>query len=395
MGPLQGVKVLDVTKALAGPYATMMLGDLGADVIKVEPPQTGDEARQWGPPFINKESSYFLSINRNKRSVCLNLKSEEGRSILYRLAKEVDVFVENFRPGTAARLKIDYQTLRSINPRIVYCSISGFGQDGPYVERPGYDIVAFAMGGIMSITGEPKRPPVKVGVPVADIGAGMFAAYGIVAALLVRQRSGRGQHVDVSLLDSQVSWLTYQAGYYLATRRNPERLGSAHSTIAPYQAFSAKDGYFVVGVGNDEQWRDFCTALDLQELIDKPEFRTNPARARNRVKLETILQRTFSKKKVAYWLSILQKAGVPSGPVNCLSDVFRDPQVLERKMLQTIQHPKIGSVSVVGVPVKLSETPGGIVKPPPMLGEHTEQILVELEYTKKSIAELRSRGAIA
>lgn len=395
MGPLEGVKVLDVTKALAGPYATMMLGDLGADVIKVEPPQTGDEARQWGPPFVNKESSYFLSINRNKRSVCLNLKSEGGRSVLYKLAKDADVFVENFRPGTATRLKIDYQRLRSINPRIVYCSISGFGQDGPYVERPGYDIVAFAMGGIMSITGEPKRPPVKVGVPVADIGAGMFAAYGIVAALLERQRSGRGQHVDVSLLDSQVSWLTYQAGYYLTTGRNPERLGSSHSTIAPYQAFSARDGYFVVGVGNDEQWRDFCKALDLRELMDKPEFRTNPTRVKNKVKLETILQRTFSKKKVAYWLSMLQKAGVPSGPVNGLSDVFRDPQVLERKMLQTVQHPKVGSVSVVGVPVKLSKTPGGIVKPPPMLGEHTEQILVELGYTMKSIAELRSRGAIA
>ncbi len=394
LGPLDGVKVVDLTKAVAGPYAAMMLGDLGADVIKVEPPETGDEARQWGPPFLDNESSYFLSVNRNKRSIGVNLKSEDGRSILFKLIERADVFLENFKPGTTIRLKIDYGTFRRINPRLLYCSISGFGQDGPYVDRPGYDIVAFAMGGIMSITGEAGRPPVKMGVPVADIGAGMFAAYGIVAALLERQKSGRGQHIDVSLLDSQVSWLTYQAGYYFATGKNPERLGSAHSTIAPYQAFKAKDGYFMLAIGNDEQWKDFCDALDLEELKVRPQLRTNPARVRNRIKLERLLQRIFIKKKVENWLSILEKAGVPSGPVNTISDVFRDPQVLHRKMLQKINHPKIGSINVVGIPVKFSATPGAILRAPPMLAEHTEEILTELGYTGQQVKELRARKAI-
>lgn len=391
---MEGLKVLDLTRSLSGPYCTMMLGDMGAEVVKVEIPGTGDETRSWGPPFIKGESSYFMSVNRNKKSITINLKTNEGKEILRRLIKISDIFIESFRPGTARDLGIDYQTVEKLNPRLIYCSISGFGQDGPYREKAGYDLVAQAMSGIMSITGERGRSPVKVGVAIADIGAGMFAAYGILSALYRREKTGEGQWIDSSLLDGQVAWLTYMGAYYLATGELPERLGTAHPSIVPYQAFKARDSYLVVAVGNDSIWARFCEALDLSEIAEDPRFRTNPDRVRNRDTLVKILEDVLARKSAKEWLDSLEKAGVPAGPLNNLDEVFRDPQVLHRKMLVEVEHSKAGRVKVTGVPVKLSKTPGGIYLPPPALGEHTNEILKRVGYTDQEIAAFRNRGVI-
>lgn len=391
---LEGLKVLDLTRSLSGPYCTMMLGDMGAEVVKVEIPGTGDETRSWGPPFIKGESSYFMSVNRNKKSITINLKTDEGKEILRRLIKISDIFIESFRPGTARDLGIDHQAVEKLNPRIIYCSISGFGQDGPYREKAGYDLVAQAMSGIMSITGERGRSPVKVGVAIADIGAGMFAAYGILSALYRREKTGEGQWIDSSLLDGQVAWLTYMGAYYLATGELPERLGTAHPSIVPYQAFKARDSYLVVAVGNDGIWARFCEALDILELAEDPRFRTNPDRVRNRDALVKILEDVFVRKPAKEWLDSLEKAGVPAGPLNNLDEVFTDPQVLHRKMLIEVEHSKAGRVKVTGVPVKLSKTPGAIYLPSPALGEHTDEILKSIGYTDREIAVFRARGVV-
>lgn len=372
----------------------MLLADLGADVVKVEQPGRGDGSRQWGPPFVMGESAYFLSVNRNKKSITLNLKSDKGREILRELASSFDVFMENFRPGTADRLGVDYTTLSRLNSKLVYCSISGFGQDGPYRERPSYDIVAQAMSGLMSLTGEKERPPVKVGVAISDISSGMFAAIGILAALMARERTGRGQMVDIAILDGMVSWLTYQAGNFLATGTAPEKLGSAHPTIAPYQAFRAADSYFVVAVGNDSLWTRFCEALGLRDLVIDEGFATNPARVRRREELAEILSRFFATRSRRHWIELLQAAGVPCGPVYDVRDVFSDEQVLHRRMLEKVKHPKAGLLDVIGVPIKMSATPGSISAPPPMLGEHTNEILTGLGFTQLEIDEFRRIGVV-
>ena len=392
--PLEDLLVIDLTRALAGPYCTLMLGDLGARVVKVETPDGGDDTRGWGPPFVNGESSYFLGINRNKESMTLNLKHPDGQEILRRLLRQADVLVENFRAGTMDRFGFGYQTVHALTPRLVYASISGFGQDGPYRDRAAYDLIMQGMGGLMGTTGEEGGPPVKVGVAVTDIAAGMFAAYGVLAALRVRDRTGVGQLVDVSMLDSQVAWMTYQAGYYFATGQNPGRLGSAHPSLVPYQAFRTKDGYVNVAVGSEGIWARFAAAIDAPHLATDQRYATNPERVKNRAALIALLEPIFSGRATKEWADLFERSGVPAGPIYLLSDLFADPQVRHRQMVVEVDHPRAGPIKQTGVPVKLSETPGRIASPPPLLGQHTDRILGELGYDAAQTASLRSRGAV-
>ncbi|MER3455945.1 MAG: formyl-CoA transferase [candidate division GAL15 bacterium] len=394
MQPLEDLLVVDLTRALAGPYCTMMLADLGARVIKVESPEGGDDTRGWGPPFLEGESAYFLSVNRNKESVALNLKHPRGVEVLHRLLERADVLVENFRPGVMERLGLDYPRLRDRYPRLVYCSISGFGQSGPYREKPAYDLILQGMGGLMGITGEEGGPPVKVGVAVADICAGMFAAFGILAALRVRDRTGRGQWVDAALLDGQVAWLTYAAANYFATGQNPPRMGSAHPNLCPYQAFRTQDGYLNVAVGSEAIWRRFCDVVDPQ-LAEDPRFRTNADRVRHRAELIPLLEARFRHRTTREWTQILDAAGVPNGPLYTVGEVFEDPQTLHRQMRVEVEHPRAGRITVTGVPVKFSQTPGSVRMPPPLLGQHTRAVLRELGYTEEEAETLHRQGAVA
>lgn len=394
MQPLEDLLVVDLTRALAGPYCTMMLADLGARVIKVESPEGGDDTRGWGPPFLEGESAYFLSVNRNKESVALNLKHPRGVEVLHRLLERADVLVENFRPGVMERLGLDYPRLRDRYPRLVYCSISGFGQSGPYREKPAYDLILQGMGGLMGITGEEGGPPVKVGVAVADICAGMFAAFGILAALRVRDRTGQGQWVDAALLDGQVAWLTYAAANYFATGQNPPRMGSAHPNLCPYQAFRTQDGYLNVAVGSEAIWRRFCDVVDPQ-LAEDPRFRTNADRVRHRAELIPLLEARFRHRTTREWTQILDAAGVPNGPLYTVGEVFEDPQTLHRQMRVEVEHPRAGRITVTGVPVKFSQTPGSVRMPPPLLGQHTRAVLRELGYTEEEAETLHRQGAVA
>ena len=397
MKALEGVRVLDLTRALAGPYCTMMLGDYGADVVKIEIPGTGDDTRGWAPPFIGDQSAYFLSINRNKRSMTLNLRNPKGKEAFLEMAKGADVVVENFTPGVVNRLGIDYESLKALNPKIIYCSISGFGQTGPYREKSAYDQVMQGLGGIMSLTGETDRPPVKMGMALTDIGAGMMGAYGIMTALYRMESSEEeeGQYIDVSMLDLQVSWLTYMGGYYFATGNNPAKVGSSHPTLVPYQAFMCQDGKYInVAVGSERLWERFCAAMDKEELQNHPDYAQNGDRVRNRSKLVPMLQEEFLKKPVADWVTQLDNGGVPCGPINELSDVFADPQVLHRDMLLEVAHPTLGNIKQTGIPIKFSRTEGSIDRPPPLLGEHTKEVLTELGYTAEQLQELEDSEAI-
>lgn len=393
MQPLDDLLVIDLTRALAGPFCTVMLSDLGARVIKVETPEGGDDTRGWGPPFIGKESAYFLGVNRNKESLTLNLKDPRGRDILSRLLERADVLVENFRPGIMDRFGLGYDTVHARYPRLVYASISGFGQDGPYRERTAYDLILQGMGGVMGITGEEGGTPVKVGVAIADICAGMYAAFGILAALRVRERTGEGQQVDAGLLDGQVSWLTYAAGYYFATGENPGRLGSGHPTIAPYQAFKTSDGYVNVAVGSEAIWRRFSEVVD-PSLLDDPRYATNRERVAHRKELIAHLAPQFARKTTAQWTEVFDAAGVPCGPILTIAQVFSDPHVLHRGMLQNVDHPTVGRIKQTGLPVKLSQTPGRIRSAPPTLGQHTDAILRELGFDPAAIASLRKEHVV-
>lgn len=393
MQPLDDLLVIDLTRALAGPFCTVMLSDLGARVIKVETPEGGDDTRGWGPPFVGSESAYFLSVNRNKESLALNLKDVRGVAILRRLLARADVLVENFRPGIMDRFDLGYRALHGEFPRLIYASISGFGQDGPFRERAAYDLILQGMGGLMGITGEEGGSPVKVGVAIADICAGMYAAFGILAALRVRERTSRGQLVDAALLDGQVSWLTYNAGFYFATGDEPGRLGSAHPTIVPYQAFRTRDGYINVAVGSEAIWRRLCEIID-PALADDARYATNRDRVAHRQALVSHLQRRFETRPTAAWVEVLDAAGVPNGPILSLAEVFAHPQVRHRQMVVEMDHPAAGRIRQTGIPVKLSDTPGRVRTPPPTLGQHTTAILRELGMPETEMAALLRENVV-
>jgi crotonobetainyl-CoA:carnitine CoA-transferase CaiB-like acyl-CoA transferase len=393
-GPLAGLRVLDLTRALSGPFATMVLGDLGADVIKVEDIWHGDDTRRWGPPFQGDDAAYFLSVNRNKRGLSVNMKAPAGQEIVQRLAAGSDILVENFRPGTAARLGVGYAELARGNPGLIYASISGYGQTGPSADLPGYDAVAQAVSGMMSVTGEPDGEPVRSGTSLADVGAGMWALIGILAALHARETSGQGQLVDVSLLDGQLAWLTYVAGKYFATGVTPGRHGSAHESLAPYQVFPTADAPLMVAVGSDGLWRRFTAATGLDELTDDPRFATNPDRVGNRDTLITLITEALAAKGCAEWTDLLSAAGVPAGPVNTVPAALEQPQVAAREMVVEIEHPVAGPLKMLGSPLKLSAQPPSIRRPPPVLGEHTEEILAEAGYTAAQVTELREAGVV-
>jgi crotonobetainyl-CoA:carnitine CoA-transferase CaiB-like acyl-CoA transferase len=394
-GPLAGFTVVDLTRVLSGPYCTMLLGDMGARVIKVEQPGRGDDTRAWGPPFVESESAYFLSINRNKESITLDLKQPGARHVLESLIERADVLVENFKPGTLDRLGFGYETVAARYPRLVYCSISGFGQTGPRRSEPGYDAVVQAEGGLMSITGPPEGPPYRLGVAISDIVAGMFAAHGIVLALLARERFGRGQRVDLGMLDATAALLTYQAGIYFATGQAPAPLGNRHPTIVPYETFAAEDGDFVVAVGNDEQWRRFCSVIEAPDLAGDPRFATNRGRVANYEALRPALAERLRRRNRAAWVEALKREAVPCGSVRDIGEVLQDEQLEARGMIERLDHLTAGMIRVLGVPIKLSDTSGSVRTPPPLLGQHTVSILSrDLGLTGEEIEALRSSGAI-
>jgi len=403
-GPLAGLRVFDLTRILAGPTCTQLLGDLGAEVIKIERPGTGDDTRKWGPPFVKDEtgaetteSAYYLSSNRNKRSVTLDIAKPEGQAIAQRLIAGCDILVENFKTGDLTRYGLGYADLKTANPGLIYCSITGFGQTGPYAPRAGYDYLAQGMGGIMSLTGEPEGEPVKVGIGIADIMCGMYAVSSILAALHHRHKTGRGQAIDLALLDTQVAWLTYEGLNYLTSGQLPKRQGNEHPNIVPYKVMPCADGHFILAAGNDSQFRKFCSFAGCPELADDPRFTTNAQRSINREALYALLPEITAKKKQAEWLDGLAAVGVPAGPVNNLGQVFADPQVLHRGMKQPMAYFGVpgGQVDLIGNPIKFSETPVDYRVAPPRMGEHTEAVLGELlEMDEEEIATLREAGAI-
>ncbi len=372
--PLAGILVADFSRVLAGPYCTMMMGDLGADVIKVESPE-GDDTRKWGPPYQGGESAYYLACNRNKRSVVLDLRSAQGLGWARRLALRSDVLVENFRLGAMEEWGLGHEQLAKENPGLIYCSISGYGRTGPNADLPGYDYVIQGAGGIMSITGEADGPPMKIGVAIVDLTAGMFALSSILAALRVRDATGKGQKIDISLFDSHLAWLANVGGGYLVSGETPGRYGSGHANIVPYQTFRAEDGWLVVTVGNDKQWARMCNAVERPDLLADERWATNEARVRNRGMLVPILEELFAGRNVDEWLALLKECEVPAGRVNTVGQALNDPQTIERGMVQEVEHPGIGPLRMVASPLHLQDTPPTIRRHPPMLGEHTEEVL--------------------
>ncbi len=389
--PLEGIIIVDLTQAAAGPFATMLLSDLGAEVIKVEPLH-GDQARKW-VPFMNGMSSYFLSMNRNKYSVAVDLKKEEGKEILRKLIAVSDVLVENFRPGVMEKLGFDYKEVSKLNESIVYCSISGYGQYGPWRDLPAYDLTILATSGHMSVTGEEGRPPVKFSVAIADLTTAMFATIAIIAALYRRLRTGKGEYIDISMLDANLQTLTYQAAYYFATKENPRKLGSAHPSISPYQAFEVSDGYIVVGVATDRMWQDFCKIINREDLIKNPKFSTNELRVKNREELNKELNEALKKFKRDEIVNALIKAGIPSAPILSVKEALENEHVNSREMITKIKG-SYGEIPLIGPAFKFLNSKATIRKAPPMLGEDTEKILKSLGYTDEEIINLKEKGVI-
>jgi crotonobetainyl-CoA:carnitine CoA-transferase CaiB-like acyl-CoA transferase len=398
---LSDILILDLSRVLAGPYATMLLGDLGARILKIEQPGNGDDTRRWGPPFTpNGESAYFFSANRNKESVTLNLKDPRGRALLLQLASQADVVVENFRVGLTKRLGIDYETLRAVNPKLIYCSLTGYGQTGPYRDRPGYDTVIQAQGGVMSITGPEDQPdapgePYKVGVAITDVTTGLHATIAILAALHHRERTGEGQFIDIALFDVQLSWLVNVASAYLVSGEAPKRYGNAHASIVPYQTMPTADGWLMLAVGNDGQYWAMCQVLGCPELAEDERFATNPQRVAHRRELIPLLTERFRTQPTAHWMNELLAAGVPCGPVNDIPTALADPQAQARGMVQTVEHPATGPIPMLGPVPKLSATPAEIQLPPPLLGEHTDAVLSEFcGLDAAALTSLREDGVI-
>lgn len=405
-GPLDGVRIVDLSRILAGPTCTQLLGDLGADVIKIERPGAGDDTRKWGPPYVKDadgnetgESAYYLSSNRNKRSIAIDLARPDGQALVRRLLTRADVLIENFKVGGLAGYGLDYASLKDAFPRLVYCSITGFGQYGPYAERPGYDLLAQAMGGIMSITGQPDGPPTKVGVGIADVMTGMYASTAILAALRHRDSTGIGQHIDVSLLDCQIAWLVNEGANYLVSGIDPHRRGNEHPNIVPYTVFAVADGHVILAVGNDAQFQRWCSFAGAADLAIDPRFTTNADRVRNREALYAAMPRYMAAKSKQEWIDGLAGIGVPCSPVNTIAEVFADPHTAVREMRIAMPHHQAGgdgTVPLIGNPLKLSETPVSYRYAPPTLGEHSEAVLAEwLDLDGDAIAALRSRGIVA
>ena len=395
MSLLAGLRVLDLSRVLAGPYCTMVLADYGADVVKVEEPGSGDGTRGWGPPWVGDQSAYFLTANRNKRSLTVDLKTTAGQQIVQQLALCSDVVVENFKVGDAARLGVDYATLAARNPRLVYCSITGYGQTGPAREQAGYDFVVQAQGGIMSITGPVEGEACKVGVAIADITAGLFAATAILAALHERATSGQGQWIDIALLDAQIAWLANVAQNYLVTGEPPRRYGNAHPSIVPYETFATADGHLALAIGTDEQFRKFCQAAGVPALAEEERFRTNQARVEHRSVLVPSLQALLRTRSTAAWLALCAEQKVPAGPINDIPAALADAQVRARGMVQEVEHPSVGRIALLGPVAKFERTPATVRSAPPPLGFHTEEVLAELlGYTASQIARLRAQGVI-
>jgi crotonobetainyl-CoA:carnitine CoA-transferase CaiB-like acyl-CoA transferase len=406
MGALSHIRVLDLSRVLAGPWCSQNLADLGADVIKVERPKTGDESRNWGPPFAKDshgnetaESTYFISANRNKRSITVDISTSRGQDIIRKLVAQCDVLIENYKVGDLAKYGLDYDSLKQAKNNLIYCSISGFGQTGPYALRPGYDFITQGMGGLMSITGEAEdvadSSPQKTGVAIADLFTGMYATSAILAAIVHRDHTGEGQYIDISILDSQVAMMANISSAYLNASQLPKRIGNASSVIVPYQTFPTADGWMIVAAGNDHQYRQFVTAGDQAQLADDPRFLTNPLRVSNRELLIPLLEKMTRQKTKSAWIELLEKAKVPCGPINNVKEVFDDEQVLSRNLLKTLSHPTIGSLKIVNSPMRLSKTPPEVRLPPPVLGQHTEEILrTYLNFGQNEIEDLRAAGII-
>lgn len=394
MLPLEKIKVLDISQIMAGPYCTMVLADLGAEVIKVEKINGGDDSRQMGP-YVNDESTCFAQINRNKKSISLNLKDERAREIFYRLAREADVIVENYRPGVTASLKIDYDAIKAINPGIIYCSISGYGQSGPYSHRGGFDLVAQGMSGLMSMTGEPGRRPLKTGIAVYDIGGGITAVYSILAAYIHKMNTGEGQHVDIAISECGLPWFTWEAAAYFSEGKVPEPTGWRHRVSAPYQAIKARDGYLMLGCANQRTWERFCgEVLERPELMEDPRFLTNSDRGQHVEELETLLESIMADRDLSDWLERCDRAGVPAGPINDFAQAMADEHYLARGMVEEMEHPVIGRMKTIGFPSKFSATPAQIRSPAPLFGQHTDEVLGGLDMTTDELASLRAAGCI-
>jgi formyl-CoA transferase len=394
-GPLDGIRVLDLTRVVAGPYCSMFLGDLGAEVVKVEQPGFGDDTRGWGPPFTGGESAYYLCINRNKQSITLDLKSTEGVELLRQMTEVADVVIENFRPGTMERLGLGEQELRQFNPRLIYASLTGFGADGPMSDWPGYDLIVQAWGGLMSITGAPEGEPVKVGVAIVDLVAGLMLGKAITAALFARERLGLGQRIDTSLLEAEVASLINVGSNYLISGKIPSRWGNAHPNIVPYQNFKTADGYFVLGVASETIWRRFCPTIGRPDLTEDSRFADNAKRVENRSALIALLTEVFLSRTNQTWLKLFNDAEVPCAPVQTVDQVFQSPQVLHRDMLVGVEHPTAGKVPMAGVPVKFSLTPASVRLPPPLLGEHNRQVLKGwLDMSDEAIEELKRKKIV-